>query len=101
MNVRYLIIYDITDDNLRALVAESLKDYGLQRIQYSAFIGSLRRDRLNSLIVDLKNLIKDLVENVQIYPICATCFKGRREVGKPKRYELVEKKAKVAYFGRG
>jgi len=36
----------------RALVAETLKDYGLQRIQYSAFIGSLRRDELNSLIVD-------------------------------------------------
>jgi CRISPR-associated protein Cas2 len=101
VKVRYLIIYDITDDNLRALVAESLKDYGLQRIQYSAFIGRLRRDKLNSLIVDLKNLIKDLVENVQIYPICDTCFKGRREIGKPKRYKLVEKKAKVAYFGRG
>jgi hypothetical protein len=46
-------------------------------------------------------LIKDLVENVQIYPICATCFKGRREGGKPKKCKLVEKKAKVAYFGRG
>jgi CRISPR-associated protein Cas2 len=41
--MRYVVIYDITDDNLRALVAETLKDYGLQRIQYSAFIGSLRR----------------------------------------------------------
>ncbi len=82
--MRYLIIYDITDDKLRALVAESLKDYGLQRIQYSAFIERLRRDKLNSLIVDLKNLIKDLVENVQIYPMCSRCFKGRREVGKPK-----------------
>jgi CRISPR-associated protein Cas2 len=96
--MRYLIIYDITDDNLRTLVAESLKDYGLQRIQYSAFIGELRRNKLNSLIVDLKKLIKDLVENVQIYPLCKTCFKGRRQIGKPKRYELVEEKAKAAYF---
>lgn len=97
--MRYLIIYDITDDNLRTLVAETLKDYGLQRIQYSAFIGRLRRDKLNSLIVDVKKLIKDLTENVQIYPICDKCFKGRREIGKQKRYKLVEKKAKVAYFG--
>jgi len=86
------VIYDITDDNLRALVAETLKDYGLQRMQYGAFIGSMRRDELSSLIVDL-NLIKDLIENVQLYPVCATCFKGRREVGKPKRYELDKKKA--------
>lgn len=72
-----------------------------QRIQYRAFIGSLRRDELNSLLVDLKNLGKDLVENVQLYPVCDTCFKGRREVGKPKRYELKEEKDKVAYFWRG
>jgi len=52
--MRYVVIYDITDDNLCALVAETLKDYGLQRIQYSAFLGNLRRDELNSLIVDLE-----------------------------------------------
>ncbi len=96
--MRYLAIYDITDDNLRVLVAETLKDYGLQRIQYSAFIGDLRRDELNSLLVDLKNLIKDLTENVQLYPLCDTCFKGRKEVGKPKKYEFKEGKEKIAYF---
>jgi len=96
--MRYLIIYDITDDNLRNQVAETLKDYGLQRIQYSAFMGNLRRSKLNSLIVDLKKLIRDLTENVQIYPVCDMCFKGRREVGKSKRYELVEEEEKVTYF---
>jgi len=96
--MRYVVIYDITNDNLRALVAETLKDYGLQRIQYSAFIGYLRRDELNSLLVDLKNLIKDLTENVQLYPLCDTCFKGRKEVGKPKKYDFKEGKEKIAYF---
>lgn len=96
--MRFLVIYDITDDNLRNLVAETLKDYGLHRIQYSAFIGQLRRNELNSLIVDLKKLIKDLAENVQLYPLCDTCFKGRKEVGKPKKYELKEGKEKMAYF---
>lgn len=96
--MRYVVIYDITDDNLRALVAETLKDYGLQRIQYSAFIGDLRRDELNSLLADLKNLIKDLTENVQLYPLCDICFKGRKEVGKPKKYEFKEGKEKIAYF---
>ena len=53
---------------------------------------------MNSLLADLKNLIKDLVENVQLYPVRDTCFKGKREVGKPKRYELKEERDKVAYF---
>jgi len=97
-DLRYLVIYDVTDDNLRNKVSELLKDYGLQRIQYSAFIGQLRRDKLKSLTVDLKKLIREAVENVQLYPICDTCFKGRTEVGKPKRYELVEDKPRIAYI---
>ncbi|MEM0111343.1 MAG: CRISPR-associated endonuclease Cas2 [Nitrososphaerota archaeon] len=98
--MRYLVIYDITDDNLRIRVAETLKDYGLTHIQYSAFFGYLRRDELNSLIVDLKRLIGDAVENVQIYPLCDLCFRGRKVIGKPKRYELDEetKRPKFAYF---
>ena len=95
--MRYLIIYDITDDNLRNHVSELLKDYGLQRIQYSAFIGNLRRDKLNSLTVDLRRLIGEAVENVQIYPLCDVCFKGRWEIGKPKKYEFKEKE-KIFYF---
>jgi CRISPR-associated protein Cas2 len=96
--MRYVVIYDITDDNLRALVAETLKDYGLQRIQYSGFMGDLRRDELNSLLVDLRNLIKDLVENVQLFPMCDSCLRGKKEVGQPKKYEFKEEKDKFVYF---
>ena len=96
--MRYVVIYDISDDNLRSLVAETLKDYGLQRIQYSGFMGDLRRDELNSLLVDLKNLIKELVENVQLFPMCDSCLKGKKEVGKQKKYEFKEEKDKFAYF---
>ena len=36
-----------------------------------------------SLLVVLKNLIKDLVENVQLFPMCVSCLKGKKEVRKP------------------
>ncbi len=96
--MRHVVIYDVSDDNLRPLVAETLKDYGLQRIQYSGFIVDLRRDQLNSPLVDLKNLIKDLVENVQLFPMCDSCLKGKKMMGKPKKYEFKEGKDKIAYF---
>jgi CRISPR-associated protein Cas2 len=96
--VRYVVIYDVSDDNLRNQVAETLKDYGLQRIQYSGFMGDLRRDKLNSLLVDMKNLIKDLEENVQFFPMCDSCLKGKKMVGKPKKYEYKEGKDKIVYF---
>ena len=96
--MRYVVIYDVSDDNLRTLVAETLKDYGLQRIQYSGFMGDLRRDELNSLLVDLKNLIKDLVENVQLFPMCDSCLKGKKIVGKPKKYEFKEEQRQNRLF---
>ena len=98
VETRYLVIYDVTDDNLRLKVAETLKDYGLERIQYSAFMGYLRKHQLNSLIRDLKALIGDAYENVQIYPLCDTCYRGRREVGKHKKYVVEEGEEKVVYF---
>jgi len=98
--MRYLVIYDITDDSLRLQVAETLKDYGLAHIQYSAFLGALKRNQLNSLNVDLVRLIGEAVENVQIYPVCDMCFRGCRMVGKPKRYDLEKepRRPKAAYF---
>ena len=38
-----LVVYDISDDKLRTKVADILMDYGLDRIQYSAFAGKLAR----------------------------------------------------------
>jgi len=96
--MRHIVIYDVTDDNLRNQVSELLKDYGLTRIQYSAFLGSLHHHEMNSLLVELRSLVSDKVENVQIYPVCDSCFKGKREVGKQKRYQYDETKRTIAYF---
>jgi len=41
--MRLLVIYDIPDDRARARVADACLDYGLERIQYSAFVGQLSR----------------------------------------------------------
>ncbi len=95
--ILFLIIYDITNDKLRTRIANTLKDYGLERIQYSAFIGELKRYQLNSLVTDIKKLLKEIpmeederVRNVQIYPIPEISRRGRIEIsfkdGKLKEY---------------
>jgi CRISPR-associated protein Cas2 len=40
-----ILIYDIPDDKIRHKVSERCKDYGLDRIQYSAFAGDIDRNR--------------------------------------------------------
>ena len=39
--MRVLLVYDIPDDAKRAKIADVCLDYGLERIQYSAFTGNL------------------------------------------------------------
>jgi CRISPR-associated protein Cas2 len=38
-----LVLYDISDDGVRTKISEACKDYGLDRIQFSAFSGRLTR----------------------------------------------------------
>ena len=42
-----LLIYDIPDDRARQKIADACLDYGLQRIQYSAFLGELTAQLLS------------------------------------------------------
>ncbi len=83
----YLVIYDITNNSLRSKLAEKLKDYGLERIQYSAFIGHLKKYELNSLLEDIKKLLtstkwdeEENVRNIQLYPIPELSRKTRIEI---------------------
>jgi len=55
---------------------------------------------LNSLIVYLKNLIKDLVENVQLYPVLDMCPRAKREAGKPERSESKDGEGEIACLRR-
>lgn len=86
METTYLIIYDITDDNLRNKIAGKLEDYGLERIQYSAFLGKLKRYQLNSLIEELKEILQTKQQdenekrNIQIYPLFKINLKAKIEI---------------------
>ncbi len=72
--MKYLVVYDITNDRLRARVAEKLKDYGLRRIQYSAFLGELIPRRLRSLVQDLRKILGPRPEErerkvIHVFPV--------------------------------
>jgi CRISPR-associated protein Cas2 len=87
--VQWIVVYDITNDVLRGKVSERLKDYGLERIQFSAFIGALQRHALASLHADLRKLLNDGEEtdSVLVFPVCSSCFGNRIEIGAPKEME--------------
>jgi len=64
-----LVIYDIVDDRIRTRISEKCKDYGLERIQFSAFSGELSRNRREELFVKLRKILGDNEGKVRIYVI--------------------------------
>jgi len=75
-----LVIYDIPDDKLRAKVADICLDYGLDRIQYSAFLGEMNHNRREELLQKIKRQIGKKEANVQLFPICDKDVRLRKVV---------------------
>jgi CRISPR-associated protein Cas2 len=68
--VSVVLIYDIEEDRLRTRVADVCMDYGLERIQFSAFFGKLNRNRRQELALKLQNELGDESGRVRIIPVC-------------------------------
>lgn len=75
-----LVIYDIPDDRLRARVADICLDYGLDRIQYSAFLGELNRNRQEELLQKIRRRVGKKAANVQLFPVCEKDLRLRKTV---------------------
>ncbi|MEM2025592.1 MAG: CRISPR-associated endonuclease Cas2 [Desulfurococcaceae archaeon] len=87
MELITLVIYDVSDDELRLQVAKYLKSKGLKRIQKSAFAGPLTSARRADLVAGLKAIIKGKEANVQVYPLTPASFNQRVVLGMELRYE--------------
>ncbi len=73
----YWIIYDISENNLRSRIASKCKDYGLERVQKSAFLGNVTKNKLDMLSIEIKEILQGTENCVFIFPTCKVCFGGR------------------------
>ncbi|MEW5706133.1 MAG: CRISPR-associated endonuclease Cas2 [Actinomycetota bacterium] len=75
-----LVIYDIPDDRVRNRIAENCKDAGLERIQYSAFIGDLNHNRREALLMKLRKTLGKKSGNIRLYPLCDKDLRMMKEI---------------------
>ena len=75
--MKCLLVYDIPDDRVRTRIADMCLDYGLQRIQYSAFFGTLNRNLQEELMLKVRGKMGGKAGNVQLFPICARDMEQR------------------------
>ena len=76
--MRCLLIYDIPHDGVRTKIADACLDYGLQRVQYSAFLGELSRVHQQELLLQIKRRIGKHEANIQLFPLDEKSWSGRR-----------------------
>lgn len=68
--VSLVLIYDIESDRIRNRAADACLDYGLERIQYSAFFGKLNRNRRQELALRLQAELGKENGRIRIIPVC-------------------------------
>ena len=72
-----LVIYDIPDDRVRTKIAELCLDYGLDRIQYSAFVGKLGSMHRRELMARIQRKIGRKAAKVQLISVAEEDWEQR------------------------
>jgi CRISPR-associated protein Cas2 len=80
MRTRVLLIYDIENDRVRGKIADACLDYGLDRVQYSAFVGELSRNHQQELMLRIASLLGERSGNIKLIPISARDWSDRQEI---------------------
>jgi len=78
--MKCLLVYDISHDGTRTRIADFCLDYGLDRIQYSAFLGDLARTHQEELMLKIGDRLGDRSGKVQLFVICRSDWRQRMEI---------------------
>jgi CRISPR-associated protein Cas2 len=78
--MRCLVIYDIPDDRVRVRVADACLDYGLARVQWSAFLGELNQTYQRELLLKIQTVLAGKAAKVRLVPINETMWQQQRVI---------------------
>ncbi|GAB6887035.1 CRISPR-associated endonuclease Cas2 [Desulfothermus okinawensis JCM 13304] len=70
--MRYLVIYDISDEKRLLKVAKTMEDFG-KRVQKSKFEMELTKKELKKLQARIASIIDPETDGVKYIPLCKKC----------------------------
>lgn len=91
------VVYDISKDKTRNRVAKICKDYGLYRVQKSAFLGDMNRNQIDELVLKCKELVNLESDSVYIFPMCEDDFRKVKMIGIAFDKELISDEVKALF----
>jgi CRISPR-associated protein Cas2 len=73
------VFYDIEDDRVRERTSRVCKDFGLERTQFSGFIGYLSKNRREEMGIKLRDVLGEHNGKILIQPVCEKDFREYKE----------------------
>jgi CRISPR-associated protein Cas2 len=92
------IVYDISEDKVRNRVAKKCKQFGLQRVQKSVFLGRLESNRFDELSEVCRELIDEETDSVYLFPFCQEDFRRINVLGQGFDRKLVNDEILAQFF---
>lgn len=68
--IKHVVAYDIPKDKLRKQVASKLTSYGMKRIQYSLFCGSLSQNIVEMICKELGWIVGEGEGDIRLFYVC-------------------------------
>jgi len=63
------VMYDIKKDKARTKIAKACEQSGLNRVQYSVFLGTLEKNEKDTLEIIINELMDKKTDSVYIFPM--------------------------------
>lgn len=92
------IIYDIVNDRKRNKIAKACKNYGLYRVQKSAFLGNLNKNDIDELSLQCQDIMDEESDSIYIFPMCDDDFKKVKLLGQSFDRELISDEIISKFF---
>ena len=99
-DMNYLILYDITDNKVRRLVARYLKQQGCVRIQKSVFMASTSHPKFNQIHQTLKevNEFYENADSIILVPVNVADVRSMKLIGKNVNIDILTDPPNTLFF---
>ena len=89
MEYAVVVVYDISDDNLRRDVENTCKGFGMSHVQRSLFVGIMKEERRRALYNELERLVnrRGGEFSIRIYRINLRDYEHLFKIGKLSDFE--------------
>jgi CRISPR-associated protein Cas2 len=92
------ILYDIENDKARTQVAKFCKQGGLHRVQFSCFLGTIESNSLDTLQLQIEEVINEDKDKVYIFPMNKSELKQTILLGQAFDKKLVTDEIKLLFL---